>query len=79
MTIFLIILFFLLLPFAPVYMAATTQVKTQTGKKLGEITMVTHSNLFYALYIKFTSPIHIRIMLPFKEYPPLVIEAEEGK
>ena len=68
MTVFLIILFFALLPFAPVYVSATAPVVTEDGEELGNITLIAHARLYDAILTKILTPTQIRIMLPFKNF-----------
>lgn len=56
MTIFLIILFFALLPFAPVYVSATAPVVTEDGEELGNITLVAARVCTMQLLRKFSLP-----------------------
>lgn len=68
MTIFLIILFCALLPFAPVYVSTTAPVVTEDGEELENITLVAHARLYDAILMKILTPTQVRIMLPFKNF-----------
>ena len=68
MTIFLVILFFALLPFAPVYVSVTAPVVTEDGEELENITLVGRARLYDAILTKILTPTQIRIMLPFKNF-----------
>ena len=68
MTVILIILFFALLPFAPVYVSATAPVVTEDGEELGNITLVARARLYDAILTKILTPTQIRIILPFKNF-----------
>lgn len=68
MTVFLIILFFALLPFAPVYVSVTAPVVTEDGEEPENITLVARACLYDAILTKILTPTQIRIMLPFKNF-----------
>lgn len=68
MTVFLIILFFALLPFAPVYVSVTAPVVTEDGEEPENITLVARARLYDAILTKILTPTQIRIMLPFKNF-----------
>lgn len=68
MTVFLIILFFALLPFAPVYVSVTAPVVTEDGEELERLTLIAYTRLYDAILSKILAPTQIRIMLPFKNF-----------
>ena len=68
MTIFLVILFFALLPFAPVYISITAPVVTDDGEELESVTLIGRARLYDAILTKILTPTQIRIMLPFKNF-----------
>lgn len=68
MTIFLVILFCTLLPFAPVYVSVTAPVVTEDGEELENITLIGRARLYDAILTKILTPTQIRIMLPFKNF-----------
>lgn len=68
MTIFLVILFCTLLPFAPVYVSVTAPVVTEDGEELEYITLIGRARLYDAILTKILTPTQIRIMLPFKNF-----------